>query len=62
MSREQDSIARTNDAVLTNHNVYRDGSVWACRYCRRTWQFPSPVPSDTDPCVPRRWGDEIEEW
>jgi hypothetical protein len=49
------------DSVLDNHNVYRDGSVWACRYCRRTWDFPSPIPRGDGPCVPRRWGDREPE-
>jgi len=43
--------------VLDNHRVVRDGSVWACLHCKRTWPFPQPLPEPVEPCVPRRWGD-----
>lgn len=55
--KELDSVEKTNNAVLTNHNVVRDGSAWWCRFCKRTWPYPQPIPADADPCVPRRWGD-----
>lgn len=42
-------------AVLDHHVVIRDGSVWLCRRCRRTWPFPSPLPDDPGPCRPRPW-------
>lgn len=46
--------------TMDNHNVYRDGSVWVCRYCKATWPFPAPVPSASGPCVPRQWdGTEL---
>lgn len=50
--------ARADATVLNNHHVVRDGSVWACLHCKVTWPFPTPVPSDPGPCVPRRWGDQ----
>jgi hypothetical protein len=40
-----------------HHVVVRDGSVWWCRFCRRTWPYPAPVPSRSL-CVPRAWGAE----
>lgn len=58
--RNGPTILDGEDAVLDNHNVQRDGSVWACRYCGTTWPFPSPLPQDPGPCRPRRWGDGIE--
>jgi hypothetical protein len=46
------------DEPMTNHRVDRDGSWWTCRFCRRTWPFPGPLPSETGPCVPRDWNRE----
>jgi hypothetical protein len=37
------------------HYVVRDGSVWLCERCKRTWPYPAPVPKDTAPCEPRPW-------
>jgi len=56
----EEVAAKANDTVMTNHNVYRNGSVWACRFCPKTWPFPAPLPDDPGPCVPRRWGDGAE--
>lgn len=52
-----DSIERTADAVLNNHRIVLDGSVWTCLFCKRTWPYPQPLPVPAVPCVPRRWGD-----
>jgi hypothetical protein len=41
--------------VMEHHTVVRDGSHWLCRFCRRTWPFPSPLPDDAGPCVQRAW-------
>jgi hypothetical protein len=54
-----DSIDRTSDAVLTNHRLEVDGSVWLCVHCKRTWPYPQPMPVPTIPCIPRRWGDGL---
>lgn len=51
-------IGRPAGDVLTNHNVRRDGSFWSCRHCGRTWPYPSPLPDDAGPCVPRKWRTE----
>lgn len=50
--------AVSEEQILANHRVHRDGSVWACVHCRTTWPFPAPLPEPTGPCVPRRWGDQ----
>ena len=44
--------------VLTNHRMVRDGSVWMCQHCKRTAPFGQPMPTPTEPCIPRRWGDQ----
>lgn len=51
------TIAATEDAVLTNHRVVRDGSVWLCMFCLATWPYPQPLPVLATDCIPRRWGD-----
>lgn len=61
MAKRGTAITDGADAVLDNHNVYRNGSVWACRFCSRTWPFPSPLPDSAGPCTPRRWGDSAPE-
>jgi hypothetical protein len=53
-----DSISRSAAAVLRNHRVYRNGSFWACYFCRSAWPFGIPLPRSAGPCVPRRWGDQ----
>ena len=40
------------DAGASMHLVVRDGSVWFCRRCRRTWPYPAPVPRGDGPCCP----------
>lgn len=60
MSTADEDRERSAGTMLDNHRVVRDGSVWACLFCRRTWPFPAPVPADAGPCVPRRWGDQGE--
>jgi hypothetical protein len=59
--RNRPNISDGPDAVLSNHNVFRDGSFWRCRYCPQTWPFPSPIPRDAGPCRPRRWGGDHEQ-
>lgn len=54
----QEPISRTVDAIMDHHIVLRDGSVWWCRYCKRTWPYPQPLPVPPTPCIPRRWGDQ----
>jgi hypothetical protein len=59
MNSPGDSIDRTSDAVLTNHRLIRNGSLWACVHCPVSWPFGRPIPRDAGPCVPRRWGDRL---
>lgn len=47
-----------DDLVLDHHRVVRDGSVWLCSRCRRTWPWPTPVPADVEPCQRRTWGEQ----
>lgn len=57
MTGADEARARADATVLDNHRVVRDGSVWACVPCGRTWPWPASLPDDPGPCVPRRWGD-----
>lgn len=50
---EDDVLAQ----VFDGHAVVRDGSFWTCRFCKQQWPYPSPVPADVQPCVPRKWGE-----
>jgi hypothetical protein len=51
------AIASTAAVMLDNHRVIRDGSVWFCPRCKRTWPYPQPLPTDTEPCTPRKWSE-----
>lgn len=58
MDEQTDSINRTADAVLANHRVVRNGSLWSCKFCPASWPFGTPKPDDLGQCVPRPWRAE----
>lgn len=53
--KADDIVTSAQPAEMDHHHVVRDGSVWWCKFCSRTWPYPSPVPADAETCTPRKW-------
>jgi hypothetical protein len=50
-----DNIVVKSSETVDHHHVLRDGSVWLCKFCHKTWPYPSALPATAGPCTPRPW-------